>query len=178
MGGPMFDITIGNTARIVVPFVTHLATSFLCGAAIGLERQWRQRTAGLRTNTLVALGASLFIMVNDSFSGEYDRARIAAQVVSGIGFLGAGVIMRDGLTVRGLNTAATLWCSAAVGLMAGSGALLKAVMGTLAVITANVVLRPMAQKVNRYSAPNTAMEAVSDSVVGLDQQVHTEPAVL
>lgn len=151
VGGSMFTLIQSDITRVVIPFVIHLATSFMCGSAIGLERQWRHRTAGLRTNALVALGSSLFVMVNDSFAGEFDRSRIAAQVVSGIGFLGAGVIMRDGPTVRGLNTAATIWCSAAVGLMAGSGALLKAFLGTGAIIFANVLLRPVAERVNRYS---------------------------
>jgi putative Mg2+ transporter-C (MgtC) family protein len=91
------------------------------GASIGLERQWRQHLAGLRTNTLVALGAAIFITYGRAVSDADGATRIAAQVVTGIGFLGAGVIFKEGLNVRGLNTAATLWCSAAVGLLAGEG---------------------------------------------------------
>jgi len=91
------------------------------GAAIGFERQWRQRLAGLRTNTLVALGAASLVVFDGLFSGGTASTRVAAQVVSGIGFLGAGIIFREGLNVRGLNTAATLWCSAAVGVLAGGG---------------------------------------------------------
>src|SRR6516225_10064767 len=102
-----------------VHFTISLATAFVLGAAIGAERQWRQRMAGLRTNALVSVGAALFVLLGTSVSGG-DGLRVAAQVVSGIGFLGAGVIMRDGLNVRGLNTAATLWCSAAVGTLSGA----------------------------------------------------------
>src|SRR6202034_4898654 len=111
------------------------------GAAIGLERQWRQRLAGLRTNTLVALGAAIFVTYGRVASDDA-AARIAAQVVSGIGFLGAGVIFKEGLAVRGLNTAATLWCSAAVGLLAGEGLALYGLIGAVLVIAANVGLRP------------------------------------
>ena len=84
------------------------------GAAIGFERQWRQRLAGLRTNTLVALGAAIFVTYSRIVFDNEGTARMAAQVVSGIGFLGAGVIFMEGLNVRGLNTAATLWCSVAI----------------------------------------------------------------
>jgi putative Mg2+ transporter-C (MgtC) family protein len=119
------------------------------GAAIGLERQWRQHLAGLRTNTLVALGAAIFITYARAASDNEGATRIAAQVVSGIGFLGAGVIFKEGLNVRGLNTAATLWCSAAVGLLAGEGLALYGLMGAVLVIGANVGLRPLVRAINR-----------------------------
>jgi len=86
---------------------TRLGAAVLFGGLIGVERQWRQRMAGLRTNALVALGASGFVVFSMMFSGD-DPTPVAAQVVSGIGFLGAGVILREGINVRGLNTAATL----------------------------------------------------------------------
>lgn len=92
---------------MVFPYMTHLLAAMLLGALIGAERQWRQRMAGLRTNALVATGAAVFILSAMSASPD-SPGRIAAQIVSGIGFLGAGVIMRDGMNVRGLNTAATL----------------------------------------------------------------------
>src|SRR6202165_3075327 len=98
-----------------------LGMATLMGACIGFERQWRQRMAGLRTNTLVAIGAASFVIFEGLFPNDGSPTRMAAQVVSGIGFLGAGIIFREGLQVTGLNTAATLWCSAAVGLLAGSG---------------------------------------------------------
>ncbi|MGO8955309.1 MAG: MgtC/SapB family protein [Rhodomicrobium sp.] len=89
----------------------------MAGAAIGAEPQWHQKMAGLRTN---ALGAGGFVAFSAA-AGQGDPTRIAAQVVSGIGFLGAGIILREGINVRGLNTAATLWCSAMAGTFAGGG---------------------------------------------------------
>jgi putative Mg2+ transporter-C (MgtC) family protein len=104
----------------------NLAAAVALSSVIGFERQWHNRLAGLRTNTLVALGAATFVVFSDIVPGEGSPTRIAAQVVSGIGFLGAGLIFREGLSVRGLNTAATLWCSAAVGVLAGAGYLAAA----------------------------------------------------
>ncbi len=114
-----------------------------CGAVIGVERQIRQRMAGLRTNALVALGASAFVLFSSIYPNEVSQTRVAAQVVSGIGFLGAGIIFRDGFNVHGLNTAATLWCSAAVGLMAGAGAMAYALLLTAMVVFVNLGLRPL-----------------------------------
>ncbi len=126
-----------------------LISALLLGGAIGLERQWRQRLAGLRTNSLVALGAALFLVYARAAHDEAGAARIAAQVVSGIGFLGAGVIFKEGLNVRGLNTAATLWCSAAVGLLAGEGKISFAALGAGLVICVNLLLRPLVRAINR-----------------------------
>ncbi|MEO7194291.1 MAG: MgtC/SapB family protein [Pseudonocardiaceae bacterium] len=133
-----------------------LAAGLGLGAVIGMERQWRARGAGLRTNALVATGAALFVLLSAyGFDAGLvggvrvaDPTRVAAQIVSGIGFLGAGVILRDGLNVRGLNTAATLWCAAAVGALAGAGMYPIAVLGTVAVIIANVLLRPLGHRID------------------------------
>ena len=119
------------------------------GAAIGFERQWRQRLAGLRTNTLVALGAAIFVTYARIVLDDQGATRIAAQVVSGIGFLGAGVIFKEGLNVQGLDTAATLWCSAAVGLIAGEGFALYGLLAAALVIGANTALRPIVHAINR-----------------------------
>jgi putative Mg2+ transporter-C (MgtC) family protein len=127
------------------------------GASIGLERQWRQHLAGLRTNTL-ALGAAIFITYGRAVSDADGATRIAAQVVSGIGFLGAGVIFKEGLNVRGLNTAATLWCSAAVGLLAGEGLALHGLVAAILVIAANVCLRPLVRAINRQPMEMTEEE--------------------
>lgn len=131
-----------------------LIAGILLGAAIGLERQWRSRLAGIRTNALVAGGAALFVVLGAyGFDGEFaDPTRVAAQVVTGIGFLGAGVILREGLNIRGLNTAATLWCAAAIGSLAGAGLYILAVVGTLAVIGANTLMRPISRYVNSRHA--------------------------
>lgn len=126
-----------------------LGMATLMGACIGFERQWRQRMAGLRTNTLVAIGAASFVVFEGLFPDDGSPTRMAAQVVSGIGFLGAGIIFREGLHVTGLNTAATLWCSAAVGLLAGSGHPLHATLATSFVVLVNLTLRPLVRIINR-----------------------------
>ena len=140
-----------------------MGAALILGAAIGFERQWRQRLAGLRTNTLVALGAATFVVFEGLFPGDSSPTRVAAQVVSGIGFLGAGIIFREGLNVRGLNTAATLWCSSAVGVLAGAGELSYAALATTFVIAVNLVLRPLVQRINRQ--PASSMEFPSSYVL-------------
>ncbi|MFF3228473.1 MgtC/SapB family protein [Nocardia suismassiliense] len=134
-----------------VEMILRLLAGVGLGAAIGFERQYRARMAGLRTNALVAAGATLFVLLSaHGFSGgTADPTRVAAQIVSGIGFLGAGVIIRDGLNVRGLNTAATLWCAAAVGALAGAGMFSTAAAGTVAVIVVNVALRAAGRAVDK-----------------------------
>ena len=127
----------------------NLATAMACGAVIGSERQIRQRMAGLRTNALVALGAASFVVFASLYPDEVSPTRVAAQVVSGIGFLGAGIIFRDGFNVHGLNTAATLWCSAAVGLLAGAGAWPFALLLTGFVVFVNLGLRPLVKWIKR-----------------------------
>jgi putative Mg2+ transporter-C (MgtC) family protein len=139
-------------------FLLHIGTALLLGSLIGAERQWRQRMAGLRTNTLVCLGATLYVSMSTMVADEVSPTRIAAQVVSGIGFLGAGVIFKEGLTIRGLNTAATLWCSAAVGVLIGAGFLGPAAVGAGAVLITNMVMRPMANAINRQPSENTEVE--------------------
>ena len=136
----------------------NLGLSVLLGAVIGFERQWRNRLAGLRTNTLVALGASSFVVFAALFPEESSPTRVAAQVVSGIGFLGAGVIFREGLNVRGLNTAATLWCSAAIGVLAGAGYAGHAAIATAFVVFVNLLLRPVVKFINRQSLVSTELE--------------------
>ncbi|MGK5057303.1 MgtC/SapB family protein [Janthinobacterium sp. LB2P49] len=137
---------------VVFDFALRVAAALTLGAMIGAERQLRQRMAGLRTNALVSVGASLFVMVSVLEGDSAGHMRIAAQVVSGIGFLGAGVIMREGMTVRGLNTAATLWCSAAIGILCGLGFALEAAIGTGFVLVANLVLRHLAQRINAHGS--------------------------
>lgn len=125
--------------------------ALFCGILIGLERQYRQRTAGLRTCALVASGSALFVLVEVLTPNASSPTLIAAQVVSGVGFLCAGVIIRDGLSIRGLNTAGTLWCASGVGVLAGSGYYLPALIGSVAVLCANLLLRPTARIINRHS---------------------------
>src|SRR6202048_2874658 len=121
----------------------NLAVALGLSAVIGFERQWRNRLAGLRTNTLVALGAATFVIFAALVPGEARPTRGAAPGGCGIGFLGAGLIFREGLSVRGLNTAATLWCSAAIGVLAGAGFLLYATVATGFVVFVHLLLGPI-----------------------------------
>lgn len=143
----------------LLPAMLNMALALACGALIGSERQVRQRMAGLRTNALVALGASVFVVFSAQFPDEMTPSRVGAQVVSGIGFLGAGIIFRSGFNVHGVNTAATLWCSAAVGVLAGIGAAFHALAATGFVVFINLGLRPLVKllkKRTRAGAPPLA----------------------
>lgn len=136
-----------------------LLVAFLLGTLIGAERQYRQRTAGLRTTVLVAVGAAAFVDLGMRLSGQDGGVRVTAYVVSGVGFLGAGVIMKEGMNVRGLNTAATLWGSAAVGAFAGADLVGEAALVALAVLAGNTLLRPLVNAINRIPIDERATEA-------------------
>lgn len=125
-------------------FIIRLCICFILSILIGLERQLRHRMVGLRTNVLVCIGAFLFVYLSFGINVN-DKTRVAAQVVSGIGFLGAGVILRDGNKVKGLNTAATLWCVAAIGTLCASGLVIEATLGTIFVLLSNIILRLISQ---------------------------------
>src|SRR5271169_4439437 len=132
-----------------IQFSVRLVSGLLLGAAVGLERQWRQRMAGTRTNALVAAGASAFVMAGSLLVDDPSATgRVASYVVSGVGFLGAGVIFKDSANIRGLNTAATIWCSAAVGVLAGLGAFHLSLVLAIAVLLANTALRPLAYRIH------------------------------
>ena len=135
------------------------STAFALGTLIGLERQWRQRTAGMRTTVLVAIGAAAFADLGGRLAGADGAARVVSYVVSGIGFLGAGVILKDGTNIRGLNTAATLWCSAAVGTLSGSRLPLEAATLAAFVLAGNTLLRPLVNWVNRRPITPDTTEA-------------------
>ena len=138
----------------ITEYILRIGIAFFLGGIIGFERQWRQKNAGLRTNTLVAIGAASFVLLSidlHSLTGG-DPSRVTAQIVTGIGFIGAGVIMKDGFDVRGLNTAATIWCSAAVGTLAGMGFLMEAVITTTAVVLSHIILRPISLRLSKLSA--------------------------
>ncbi|WP_307802866.1 MgtC/SapB family protein [Frigoribacterium sp. PvP032] len=144
---------------VLAPELGGVALAALLGAAVGAERQVRARSAGLRTNALVALGAALFVVMGArSFEGEQvDPTRVAAQIASGVGFIGAGVIMKHGASISGLNSAATIWVAAAVGALAGGGLPLVAAAGAALVILVNVGLRPLGLVLDR--APEAARES-------------------
>lgn len=127
-------------------FLIRLLTSMFLGFIIGMERQYRHTLAGIRTNVLVCMGACLFVMF-PTLIGSSDNPRIAGQVVTGIGFLGGGVILKDGFNVRGLNTAATLWCTAAVGVLSSTGYIFYGAIAALLIVFSNIVLRLFARKI-------------------------------
>ena len=131
-----------------------LVTAMALGICIGLERQFRQRSAGLRTNVLVSVGAAGFMLLSFGLTPESDNTditRIAAQIVTGIGFLGAGVIMKTNATIQGLNTAATLWGSAAVGALCGAGMYFVALMLTGVIVFTHLSLRPLGHLINKIA---------------------------
>jgi putative Mg2+ transporter-C (MgtC) family protein len=137
-----------------------LAAAFVLGTLIGAERQYRQRGGGLRTHVLVAVGAATFVDIGMRINGNPGATQIIAYVVSGVGFLGAGVIMKQGSNVWGLNTAATLWCSAAVGASAGADLAIEAVTLTLFVLAGNTLLRPLVNAINRAPIDEAGTEAI------------------
>ena len=148
-------MSFGTGAVSHLEFATRVFVALACGSLVGLERQWRQRMAGLRTNALVATGTSLFVLITPLLGGTSNPTQIAAYVVSGIGFLAGGVIFKERTSVSGLNTAATLWCTAAIGALVGFGFFLEAAIGVAAVLVANVVLRPIVQRINYQSIEGT-----------------------
>ena len=139
--------------------IVSLFAAFVLGTLIGAERQYRQRSAGLRTNVLVCVGAAAFVDLANRLAGAEGAVRVIAYVVSGIGFLGAGAIMKEGLNVRGLNTAATLWASAAVGSCAGADMAAQSVALTLFVLAGNTLLRPLVNAIDRIPLSEHSSEA-------------------
>lgn len=130
------------------------------GAAIGIERELRRKPAGLRTNILIAVGAALFTIMSirmAQIGGSSDR--IAAQIVTGIGFLGAGAIMRSGRSVHGMTTAATIWVNAAVGIAAGAGEYLIATVATAITLVVLAVLGPLEAYFERRASSLSAAHA-------------------
>src|SRR6202161_2314050 len=145
-----------------------LVTAFVLGALIGAERQYRQRSAGLRTNVLVAVGAAAFVDLAERLAGADGAVRVIAYVVSGIGFLGAGAIMKEGMSVRGLNTAATLWASAAVGSCAGADMVAQSALLTAVGLARNTLLRPLVNAIDRIPLNERASEATYAVIVTTD----------
>ncbi|MBN1157957.1 MAG: MgtC/SapB family protein [Bacteroidales bacterium] len=131
-------------------FILRLLTASLSGLIIGFERQWHQKSAGLRTNALVAIGAALYVLLSIIITQtEGDVTRIIGQVVSGIGFLGAGIIFKEGINIHGLTTAATVWCSAAVGCLAAAGCYIETLIGTIVILTVNTLLLPLDDRLSK-----------------------------
>lgn len=126
-----------NVADIAMADILRIGAAMLAGAMIGLERELRDKSAGFRTMIFISVGAALFTVLSENLAPDGDTSRIAATIVSGVGFLGAGAILRDGLRVAGLNTAATIWLTAAIGMTFGSG---EFIFGAMVTAAAMVVL--------------------------------------
>lgn len=135
-----------------------LSVALLLGTLIGAERQYRQRTAGLRTHALVALGASAFVDLGMRLNGNSGATQVLAYVASGVGFLGAGVILKEGANIRGLNTAATIWCSAVTGAFAGADHPVEAILMCGFVLIGNTFLRPLVNLIDRAPIDESATE--------------------
>ena len=127
-----------------IEFSFRILAALGAGFLIGFERQWHHKSAGLRTNILVALGSALFVLLSINMTQTNgDVTRIIGQVVTGIGFLGAGIIFKEGINVHGLTTAATVWCSSALGCTAAAGFYNETLIGTIAVMAINLFLIPL-----------------------------------
>lgn len=148
---------------VLAHFEFRLALALALGALLGVERQFHHRAAGTRTNALVALGSALFVLMAQNITHDASApGRVAGQIITGIGFLGAGAILREGTSIVGLTTAATVWCAAGIGTLAGLGSWYEACVGTLFVLTANVMLRPLDRLINRLTAPANTAPATQD----------------
>ena len=156
----------GNEIQMTI----RLAVAMLLGGLIGIEREYRAKDAGFRTHFLVALGSALFCIVSQfGFGFELkDSSRVAAQVVSGIGFLGAGTIIFQKNVVRGLTTAAGLWVTAAIGLACGTGMFIAAVMTTIMVLIGleilSVIIPRVSTSVVMLSFSATSQESVKKAI--------------
>jgi putative Mg2+ transporter-C (MgtC) family protein len=127
-----------------VDYVWRLLLATALGAAVGLEREYRQKPAGLRTNILIAVGSALFTLLSvEMTKGVGDTSRVAGQIVTGIGFLGGGAIVRSGDAIHGMTTAATIWVNAAIGVAAGMGQFALATLVTALTLVVLVVLPPI-----------------------------------
>ena len=150
MTNPWLQWWTDNAPLLQQPTFPRLTLALILGSLIGAERQWRQRAAGMRTNTLVCFGAAAFVDLGAAIGGP-TTTNVIAYVISGVGFLGAGAIMKEGRSISGLNTAATLWCSAAVGACAGAGEMLDAIFVTALLVGINLVLRPISRYIDKKS---------------------------
>ena len=152
-------------------YIARMGLALLLGAIIGLERQLSRQMAGIRTNALIGLGSCLFCMITYRSPGEGDMFRIAAAVATGIGFLGGGVIVRDGFTVKGLTTAATMWCTAAVGIAVAAGYMIEAAAAALLIILVNFVMRPLSQWIRSRQTMKAAHEHQYHLVIACEKEM-------
>lgn len=159
-------------------FLINISVGILAGIIIGIERQWQKKLAGIRTTALVCFGACMFVTLSTLFPDDGSPTRVAAQVVSGVGFLAGGVIIRDGHSVSGINTAATLWCSAAVGAIIGAGYRLEGLLCALILMSVNVGLRSLARKVDSMSYSSDTKHYYLSTVCLEQDEFHVRTKIL
>ena len=133
--------------------LTKIILATALGYLIGMERELHGKMVGTRTISLIAIGGALYVLMSPNIIGG-DNSRIIAQVVSGIGFLGAGIIFKDGDTIKGLTTAATVWCAAAIGCLCGAGMFPEAVIGTIAIMTVNLFFKHLREHPEHTDSPS------------------------
>lgn len=133
----------------LVQLLTKLVLATALGYLIGMERELHGKVVGTRTISLIAIGSALYVLMSPSIIGG-DNSRIIAQVVSGIGFLGAGIIFKDGDSVKGLTTAATVWCAAAIGCLCGAGMFVEAIVGTMAIMIVNIFFKHLRSEKDKH----------------------------
>jgi putative Mg2+ transporter-C (MgtC) family protein len=139
----------GELRAVLIPFLVRCGAAAFCGGLLGIEREFKGKAAGFRTNILICVGACIYTLAGILLVGTgeaSDAGRIAAQVVTGIGFLGAGVILQSGGHVTGLTTAATIWVVAAIGVTAGAGFPIVALLATLLAVGTLVALTPIERR--------------------------------
>jgi putative Mg2+ transporter-C (MgtC) family protein len=144
-----------NFTDIAIADIIRIGAAILAGALIGLERELRDKAAGFRTMVFISTGSALFTILSENLAKDGDTSRMASTIISGVGFLGAGAILRDGLRVAGLNTAATIWLTAAIGMTMGSGEFLFGGMITLAAMLILWVFPPLEHAIDRLIEENT-----------------------
>ena len=144
-------------------FLLMLLMSVFAGGIIGVERQWRKKLAGVRTMVLVSLGSTIFVSLSAMVETDTSPTRIASQVVSGIGFLAGSIILRNGFNVTGLNTAATLWCTAAVGVLIGAGFITEGFLAAIIITLVNIVIRFFSQRFDKIAAIYSSEKKVEGS---------------
>lgn len=146
----MKEFLLNYDISTVVGFSFRLLLAVLLGAVIGFERQWTRHNAGIITNIIVCIGAFLFTSFGYlTQENNPDITRIAAQVVSGVGFLGVGLIVREGGNVKGLNTAATVWVSSAIGILCCLPKIQYSIIATVVIVIIHLVLHPISDKIDR-----------------------------
>ena len=153
-------------------FILRLFIAGILGGLIGFEREFRAKEAGLRTHFIVALGSALFMLISQyAFTGRFDAARVAAQVVSGIGFIGAGVIIFQKNVVRGVTTAAGLWVAAAIGLACGAGMYVVAIAATLFTIMCLETMHIITRRYGEKSVMVTISRVTGEQLTGILDQI-------